>query len=428
MVCYQKQRNEGEAMKKLCGMLVVFLVAFVSVSLGQAPLPSNVAFHLKEVARTVEQAERALGGSASEQWKIETAQASATEARAKMAEIEQRYGGKYPPSHPDIVAMQNRIAALEAAAGGRAAAVQEAQAVSAQQAAAAGAASGDWLARLGPFVTGMGRPGYDGAKYLIPSATQEAEEMQKRLGIYAAAAAALAAYRQANLGVQETDELRQIAADLETALRQFVESCVQYADQDLAGADSAIQGLEEFVREQEVHMAAAEPVLFPDRFSLESAQGILDRAARLAKNDDPRLTGLRLRMEALKKADSRLRAARAADTRLRPDAYAGSDAAELKQFAEQVVSHAQPGIRLLKTAMVSPDWTEESVVEWTDTTQTALRQRTTRSLTAQVAGRVNAETRLYTVYLGQDRLSNGAWGPTAGHVMFTDPMLGENVK
>ena len=49
-------------------------------------------------------------------------------------------------------------------------------------------------------------------------------------------------------------------------------------------------------------------------------------------------------------------------------------------------------------------------------------------MTAQVAGRLNATTRLFTVDVSQDRLSGGAWGPTAGHVMFTDPMLEENVK
>jgi hypothetical protein len=222
------------------------------------------------------------------------------------------------------------------------------------------------------------------------------------------------------LACSATIVLAQASEDLDAALRQ--------ADQDLAAADSALAGLEQFVREQDAHMAAAEPVLYPDRGALENTQTILDRASGLAKTGDSRLAGLRSRMNALKKADARLRAARATDTRMRPEAYAGDDAEALKQFAEQVVSRAQPDIRLLKTAIVSPDWTEESAVEWTDTTQTALRHRTTRSVTAQVAGRVNAETRLYTVDVGQDRLSDGAWGPTHGQVMFVDPMLEENVS
>lgn len=411
-------------------ILVLGLAGWVSVAMGQAPLPGNVAIQLKNVARSVERAERSLGGAGvgSESTKIESAQAAVKEARAGMAEIARRYGGKYAPDHPEIVAMERRIAALEAAAGGRAASQQEAQAAAQQQAAAAGAASGDWLAKLGPYAIGLGRPGHDDAKYLVPSATQDAAEMQKRLAIYAEASAVLAAYRQANLGALETDELREMALNLETAVRQFGESCVEYADRDLAEADTRLGQLEAFVREQDAHMAAAEPILYPERRTLETVQAVLDRAAGLVKTGDSRFSALVARLEAMKQADSRLRAARAADTRLRSDAYAGGDAAALKQFAEQVVTRSQPGIRILKTVLASPDWAEESAVEWTDTTQTALRYRTTRRVTAQVAGRLNANTKLYTLDISQDRLSSGGWGPSQGHVMFADPMLEENAK
>lgn len=417
-------------MKKTLAIWAGGWVLAVASAWAQGPLPSNVAFQLTQVGRTVERAEKSLAGAGagSEASKIESARAAAADARAGMAEIARRYGGKYAPDHPEIVAMERRIAALEAAAGDRAAAAQSAGAAAAEQAAAAGAASGDWLAKLRPFTVGIGQPGHDAAKHLVPSATQETAEMQKRLAIFAEASAALEEYRRANLGALETDELRQVAADLAAALRRFGESCVEYAGMDLAEAETRLGQLEQFVREQDAHMAAAEPVLYPDRSELENVQTVLDRAAGLVRSDDPRFAALVARLAALKQADARLRAARAADTRLRPDAYAGRDAAELKAFAEQVVARAQPGIRLLKTVLVSADWQEESVVEWTDTTQTALRHRTTRSLTAQVAGRLNANTRLYTLDIRQDRLSGGAWGPTQGHVMFTDPMLEENAK
>ena len=49
-------------------------------------------------------------------------------------------------------------------------------------------------------------------------------------------------------------------------------------------------------------------------------------------------------------------------------------------------------------------------------------------MTAQVAARYNANAKLYTLDLSQDRLSGGGWAATKGHVMFTDPMLEENVK
>lgn len=396
---------------------------------AQTPLPSNVAFKLQEIHRGVERAEKSFAaGVASEESKIAVAKAAVAEARAGLAEIERRYAGKYPPDHPEIVAMQNRIQALEAQASGRAAAQTQTQTAATQQAAAAGAASSEWLVRLQPYAVGQGQPGHDEMNYLIPSATQETAEMQKRLGIFAAATAALAEYRRANLGALETDELRQVVANLDMAVRQFGESCVQYADMDLNEAGAKLNDLERFVRNQDAKIAAGESAMFFDRDALEQIQVILDRAAGLAKPDDARLVAGRNRFAALKQADARLRAARAADIRMRPDAYGAGDATDLKRLAEQIVSRAQPGIRILKTSVVSSDWRQESVVEWTDSTRTALRHRTTRSVTAEVAGRLNANTKLYTLDLSQDLLTGGGWAPLKGHVMFSDPMLEENLK
>ena len=208
----------------------------------------------------------------------------------------------------------------------------------------------------------------------------------------------------------------------------FAAAGVQYADQYLAEAETRLGDLEHFIHVQDAHMAAAKPVQYPDRRALENVQAMLDRAADLVKSDDSRLTEGCARFMVVKKADARLRAALATDTRIQSDVYAGSDAAELKLFSEQLVAQVQPGLILLKTVLVSPHWKEENRKEWADPAQTVLQNRTMRSLTAQVAGRVNAETRLYTVALTQDRLSAGTWGPTRGRVLFTDPMLGENVK
>lgn len=417
-------------MHRFVTMTAILALLLSAGARAQDKLPSNVAFRLKEADRILARAERALESDsvASEDWKIQTAQAAAAEAREKMQEIEQRYGGQYSPAHPDIVAMQDRIAKLEATAGGRADAMQQAEVAAQQQTAEAGQASEGWLARLQPYVIGLGQPGHNPDKYLIPSATQEKDEMQKRLGIYAEAATALAEYKTANLGAKATDELRQAAAMLETALIQFQTSCRLYADQDIGEADTKIQNMERFTREQEAKMAAKETFLFLDRDQIGIAQAVVDRAAGILKAGDQRINGLTRRLDGLKRADAKLRAARIAETRMQPDAYTGGEAADLKKSAEQFVLRAQPGMRVLKTTLISPDWKQESVIEWTDTTQTALRHRTTRRLTAQVAGKRNADTLLYTVDISQDLQAGGGWGPTYGHVMFTDPILEANVQ
>lgn len=395
---------------------------------AQEPLPSNVAFKLRDVERVVDRAERVIAvDHIAEADKIAAARSGAAEARGVMAELERRYAGKYDPQHPEIVAMAARIDALEATAQGREAARTEAQAAAAAQSATASAASADWLARLQPYVIGIGRSGHDPAKYLVPSATHEAEEMQRRLAIHAAASADLEGYRQAHLGANATDELQEVVSTLAVALQDFGNSCAQYAAEDLAEADRQLNEMEAFCRTQEAKVGQGETILFLDRFQMEQAQNVVDRAAGLSK-DTAKIDALRARLKAVAQADVRLRAARAADTRLRPDAYGGNDAAELKKAAEDIVAKAAPGCRRLKTIIATPDWRMESVVEWTDSTRTALRHRTTRSVVAECAARVNADTRLYTIHLSQDRQPDGHWGPIQGHVMFTDPMLEANVK
>lgn len=415
---------------RLAAFVALSALLAASVASAQDKLPGGVSFRLKEADRILQKAERALASPsvASEDWKIQTAQAGVDGANEKMAEIEKQFAGKYSPEHPDIVAMKARIAKLQAMTGQRADAVQQAADASRQQAAEAGQASAGWLARLRPYVLIPGRPGHDRDKYLIPSATQDQAEMEKRLAIYAEAAPALAEYRKANLSDKATAELQQVAGELDAALNDFIASCREYADAAVADADTRIRRMEEFARTQETRMAAKEEFLFLSRDEMGYAQSAMDRAAGLLKAGDVRLAGLKTRIDALKKADVKLRAARTAETRMKPDAYSGGDLAALKKSAEQYVLKGQPGMRILKTTVISPDWKEETVVEWTDSTQTALRRRTTRSLTAQVAGRKNADTLLHTVYVAQDRKSGGEWGPTYGHVMYTDPMLEANAK
>jgi len=74
-------------------------------------------------------------------------------------------------------------------------------------------------------------------------------------------------------------------------------------------------------------------------------------------------------------------------------------------------------------------WKEESVVEWTDTTRTALRYRNTRSMTAHTAAKApDGKVYLHAVHLACDRQSDGSWGPLYGHIMWSDWMAEKNVE
>jgi hypothetical protein len=382
------------------------------------------------VDRLVKKGEEAVGnqgGVLSVQWRTQTAQEAVKSAREKMAEIGEKFSGQYPTDHPDIKAMNDRITALDEQANRLATGAKEAETAKEQAAAQAATSSAPWMTRLKPYVTGLGAKGYDPEKSLVPSATREKDEMARRLRIFGEASAAMAEYKAANV-TNPTPDLQEVVQNLERDMQQFVKSCASYMDEDLRTAEQKLKEAESFIAAQEAKAAAKEPVIPISKDQLMRIVEVLDRAAGLAKKDDARLASLRGKLEELGQRDAKLRAASVADTRMIADKYKGPDAEEIKQKAGEFLKKAQPEAQILRATVISPDWKEESVVEYTDTTQTALRHRVTRSVTAQIAGKKGAEAFLYTLYVGKDRRTDGSWGELCGHVMFTDPMLEENVS
>ncbi len=408
---------------------LLMIVLNAAVLPAQDKLPGGVSFRLKEADRLLQPGERAMkdgAGAASSQWKIETAQQAVKSAREKMKEIADKFAGQFAADHPDIVKMNDRLAALEAAAGGKAQAEIRASSQAASQAAASSEASAPWLARLKPYITPGGRPEHDPAQYLIPSASQDTADMSARLKIYAEATDALNAFRAAKV-VSPTPELAETAEKLETSLNAFTASCTEYAARDLAEGERKIADLEAFTQTQQTKRTSGETFLYADKGQFAGIRSILDRGARLLDPREARLLSLRSRLDALLKADGELREARIAETKMTPDRYRGPDLAEIKAKAGQFLRKSKPTATVLGTTVISPDWQEESVLEYTDTTRTALRYRVTRSLTVQIGAREGSAYRLHTLDVSKDRRSDGGFGELSGHVMFTDPILEKNI-
>jgi hypothetical protein len=365
---------------------------------------------------------------ASTEWKITAARESIKSAKDKMKEINDKFGGQFSPEHPEILAMNKRITDLEAMVEGKSASESQTKADQGKSAQASAQNSGDWLARLSPYVNGMGHPQYNKGKYLIPSATQEKEEMAKRLKIFAEAAASLSDFKKSTAGMQITDELKDVANRLEKATTEFVASCKSYSEADLLEAGRKIKDLENFVKEQQAKQAAKEFYLWVNKDLFDDIQNILERAAGLLKPDDPNLKELLAKIDALKAADAKLREGKIADTKMKPDIFIGKETDLIKQKAALFLQKDRPGTQITKTSIISSDWSEESILEYTDSTQTALRYRTTRSVTVQIGGKNDTKAFLYTLDVRQDKKSDGSWGELYGHVMFTDPILEENIK
>jgi len=95
-------------------------------------------------------------------------------------------------------------------------------------------------------------------------------------------------------------------------------------------------------------------------------------------------------------------------------------------MAQEVVSKEKPGSKILRVSLYKTDWSEETVEEWTDTSRTVWRKRTTRKINAQVAGKDASGVFLHTLHLAKD-LQSGGWGKLYGNIMWSDPMLESNV-
>ena len=426
-------------MRKTISILLLAGGVWAGAVSAEDLLPGPVLFQLKETEHLLDKADRELRKAPkSEEKRLEALQAAKADvagARAKMEEMEKRHAGEFSPFHPDVVEIRQRFYEVETKilersvppAPAAAAAAAPVPTVSAPSPALPVGGTDYWRSRLRPFVLLPTHPDFDPAFYLEPHATADSLQMKQRLDVYSRAASTLTEYRQSQYGTVSPVELQRYALDIETALRRFGVSCLQHADQELADVDGDIQRLEQFVRVQEEHLSLQQPIEFLDRDELRQLDARIARAARLVRGDDFCLLDLRQRFADLQRHDARLRLAGAADTRMKPDVYTGADAIALRQAAARSIQLRQPSLRVLRVALTSPAWREETVVEWGDYNRQKLKQGVIRSLSAQVAARQGEDIRLFTVDLRQVRLPSGRWGPLDGRILFVDPMLEKNL-
>lgn len=408
-------------LRKISSIVIVLTIAITGTVSAQDKLPGGVSYRLKEADKLLQTGEKAMNpaNTASQDWKNETAKAAVASAREKMKEIAEKFAGQYSAAHPDIVAMETRIAQLEQSVSGQAAKPAK------ETGSKPPGAESDWVSKLKPYITGLGQPDHDPKKYLIPSATQDQTEMADRAAIYSSAKADLDAFKKS--GTPLGGDLESIVPELERSVSEFESSCVSYADYDISEASEKLGQAEQFMAEQKAKIASKQtPNLF-QKDILPYIESIVNRAAGLVKPDDSRITELRKRIETVRTTDLEIRKTRISDTRMTQEKYTGGDAAAVKEKAMQILKKAHPEANAIKTAIISSDWKEESVLEFTDTTQTALRYRVTRSLTVQIGADNGSEAFIYTIDISKDKRSDGSFGELYGHVMYTDPILKENI-
>lgn len=231
-----------------------------------------------------------------------------------------------------------------------------------------------------------------------------------------------------DFGDAMTDQLREKSEKFDEAIGLAEEHLKYAVASRVEAADEKIKHLEEWFKEDEGWKS--QPDKMPRAlgvFVLNDAQRVVDDAASFAP-DNPQVVALQKRFAAVLAENKARQGARKSATRVKPDKYKGDDAEALRAFAKQLVPKKYEDAKPLRVTIFTPEWKEETVVEWTDSTHSALRRRTTRELMFCVASeQPDGVFRLFG-YLNQDRQSDGTWGAVYGHLTDTrDPMLKENV-
>jgi exonuclease VII small subunit len=392
-------------------------------------LPSGAVQLLREITQRLDRVDRALDDSlatANMKDRDKTARSHLEEAQAAMATLEQRHGARIAPDNPDVKACRDRIARADAQITAFVSRMSDQAASAGAAAAAAESASAGWLARLRPYVIPSHQPGHDKTRYLVPSATMDEAEMNDRVRIFSEASQVLKELRAAGV-TAKTEDLAAVEKQLDSALAEFRDSMKSYGARELDAIRGKLDHAGQFIREQQQKSSGNQAFLTIDKDILPDLRRAIGRVTVFLAADDPQPADLLKRLAGLEADDAALRQKRVAETRVTPGRYAGPDKGDIVAQAADIVAKSHADARVLRTSVLSADWKEESALEFTDTTRSAIRHRVTRSVTVEVAVKRAGGAFLYTLDISKDRRTDGSWGGPYGHIMFTRPILEENV-
>ena len=385
-------------------------------------LPLHVTSDLKVVERYIGSAQQSLDSG-----DARNARRSISNAENKLQQTAERKKKYFSPEHPEYIALQKRIEKLDMAVSEIEVGAAEKNASAAQTAANYKTESDKWLAVLKPYVTGPGQAGYDPERYFVASFTEDQPEMAKRATIFGMVSTDMEAYRESGLGENATDELQLVVRDIDYGLKTFQESTSTMAEWKIKEAERQIDYITSWLNEEAKKTGSENLPNTMNKMTFQSARRDLDGAARLLDKNDERVKMLETKYQEALSLDAGLAKIRVEQTRMIPDKFGGPELKILKEKSDEVLRTAKPGVTVLRTTVVSPDWQEENVIEWTDTSRSALRYRVTRSVSTQVAGKLDGGTTLFTIHIAKDRRTDGSWSQLRGHIMFEDPILEKNV-
>lgn len=390
-------------------------------------LPGGVTNRIKKIDSNLDAAQAAMDDTReiiTADYKAKKAQSALDAAKSLLQEIISGYGDQIPHDNAEWAAVQERVAAMEAkvAAFADSAASASADADATEQRKQEQCRA--WVEKLGPYVQAGGE------KAFYAAYSEDQAEMAQRKALYEEIKPLYDEYLNEEFPDGKTDELERIASDLGSRLDEFPAIMDQSTDTVFATADNKLDQELDFLASN--NKWESDPnekpyVLAQDR--LDQAKALVDKYAGQDGADQAKVAQLEEKYQALVQANDKRRTALTERTVMLADAFTGAEADDLKAKAVELVKKDHPDADPKRVNVISADWKEESVEEWTDTSKSAVRHRVTRSVTVQVAAVTGQGCFLYSVHVATDlNKSDSSWGPYYGNVMFIDAMLEENIS
>ena len=167
---------------------------------------------------------------------------------------------------------------------------------------------------------------------------------------------------------------------------------------------------------------------FTGRRELESFEARIDEIARLFDKQDPPFEKLKHTYARLQSMNDERKTARSKRIHLRPAVLDGPDAADAVKAAESALQQNQPGIKILKAAVVKP-WENKHSENWLDNTRTQWVVRKYQETVAELAAQFDdGSCRLYCMNVERDINADGSFGKITSHVMYDEVIAYENIS
>jgi len=266
-------------------------------------------------------------------------------------------------------------------------------------------------------------------KHLIARRTSDAAEVKHMKTLFDEATVLFAQYKKVEFPDGKTDALERAEKKLARTLSEFPELYRDNLSGLSAGAEKELERMAAYFADDSAWRTdkTKTPYSYGQSRMDELAKSVAKAIASLPPGD-PKAVAMKKQLAALVDENAKRARVHVERTFMRPERFTGDDVEAIRAKAIAILTRKVPDARILRTTVISKDWTKEEVIEYEDVEKTKPVRKVRRGVTVQIATKRGADVLLYAVYVGQEEQPDGAWGPLHGNVhQAWDRMLEKNI-